>query len=66
MRFFAGMFIAAALATFEMKQAVAKAAGGSGAGFRKNKRTVATGRALLLAYAAQHRAKQDISRLMRM
>lgn len=66
MRFFAAMFNAAALASAELKTAVARAAGCSGAGFRKNRMTVATGRALLLAYAAQHRAKMDVLRLSRM
>lgn len=66
MSYFAMMFNAALLANTEMKKAVQKAAGYGGAGYRKNKMTVATGRALLLAFAMQHKAKADISRLLRM
>lgn len=66
MTFFAMMFNAASLANLEMKKAVRKAAGFGGAGFRKNKMTVGVGKALLLAFAMQHKAKSDISRLLRM
>lgn len=59
MRFFAMMFNTAAIATAEIKSAIARATGG--AGYRKNKITIATARALLIAYAMQARARQDIA-----
>lgn len=44
----------------ELRRAFARAVGRpSGVGFRKNKKTVATARMLLLAYAAAHRARRD-------
>jgi len=66
MKLFAMMFNAASMASTEMKHMVAKAADGRGASFGENKMTVATGRALLNAYAMHYRSRQDISRLLRM
>jgi hypothetical protein len=61
MRFFAGMFFAASHFTREMKEAVRKASGEGGAGFRKNRMTVGVARGLLLAHALAYKAKGDIA-----
>lgn len=67
MNFVTGMFLVSAHAYRELRRETQKALGRpSGAGFKKNALTVKAARALLIAYAMQHRARQDIALYARM
>ena len=61
MRFMAGMFLIASYFSREMKDAVRKARGESGAGFCKNKMTDGAAKGLLMAYALAYKARGDIA-----
>ena len=55
------MFFAASHFSREMREAVRKASGAGGAGYRKNRMTVGTARGLLMAHALAYKAKADIA-----